>query len=150
LEEYKLDWKREASDKLRCYEARKSSIESTTEEIRQLELSIGSIRSSINDNTPVSGGGGTKDTILLNNITRRKELLKARRIADGMVSQIEKALSLLDENERLVLNRFYICPAKGNVDRLCNELNIEKATVYRIKDQALRTFTIAMYGLTEL
>lgn len=145
-----MDWKREASDKLRCYEARKMSIESTTEEIRQLELSIGSIRSTIKDNTPVDGGGGAKDTILLNNITRRKELLKTRRIASGMVEQVEKALSLLDDKERHVLDRFYMNPAKGNVDRLCDELHLEKTQVYDIKNQALRTFTIAMYGLTEL
>ncbi len=88
--------------------------------------------------------------MLLNNITRRKELLRTRRIAAGMVEQIEKALSLLDEKEKLVLDRFYISPAKGNADRLCDELNVEKTMVYRIKDQALRTFTIALYGLTEL
>ena len=43
-----------------------------------------------------------------------------------------------------------IHPAQGNVDRLCEELGIEKAMVYRRKEFALRKFTIALYGAVEI
>lgn len=35
------------------------------------------------------------------------------------------------------------------MDRLCEELGLEKATVYRRRDAALRHFTLALYGVTE-
>lgn len=145
-----MDWKIEAISKLRCYEARRLSAENTAEEIKQLEMTIESIRGSVKNNSAVSGGGETQDTALLNNIVRRKELQRTRRIAAGLVSQVDSALSCLSVDERLVLERFYINPAKGNVERLCDELNAEKTKVYGLKDRAIRTFTIALYGLTEL
>lgn len=49
-----------------------------------------------------------------------------------------------------MLQRFYITPCIGGVERLCRELAIEKTTAYRWKDSALRNFTITMYGLTEM
>lgn len=47
------------------------------------------------------------------------------------------------------MDRFYINPAKGNLDRLCEELFLEKSAAYRRKDAALRKFTIALCGVTE-
>ena len=32
------------------------------------------------------------------------------------------------------------------MDRLCQELGVEEAAVYRLKNKALRRFTLAMYG----
>ena len=44
----------------------------------------------------------------------------------------------------------FIHRGKGNVERLCEELNIENPPgVYKRKDRALRKFTLAMYGVTE-
>ena len=62
---------------------------------------------------------------------------------------VEGGLSVLDDEERLVLDRFYIHRAKGNVGELCERLNVEQATVYRKRDIALRRFTIALYGPLE-
>lgn len=62
---------------------------------------------------------------------------------------MDGGLAVLDGEERLVLERFYIHRAKGNVERLCDELHLEKSRVYELKDKALRHFTIALYGLTE-
>ena len=59
------------------------------------------------------------------------------------------ALAVLDDEERLILDKFYIHRAKGNVGDLCERLNVEQSTVYRKRDNALRRFTIALYGVTE-
>jgi hypothetical protein len=145
-----LDWKKEAVDKLKCYEARKSSITRADDEIQRLTMEVSRIRSATSDGTPVSGGSNTREDALINNIAKRSELRLTRKIAIILVDQVEGAMSLLDEQERKVLDRFYINPAKGYLERLCGELNVEQATVYRIKDRALRTFTIALYGLAKL
>lgn len=65
------------------------------------------------------------------------------------VSQVDKALAILSDEERLVLDRFYLHPIKGAIEDLCERMNIEKATVYRRRDDALRRFTIALYGATD-
>lgn len=144
-----MDWKREAADKLRTYAAKKTSIQLSTEKIERLESDITRIRSASADGTPVAGGTNTRDDIVVNNIAEREEMRVARENAQRSIELIDTALKELDETERLLLDRFYIHRAKGNVERLCEELAVEKTTVYRWKDQALRHFTLALYGVVE-
>lgn len=144
-----VDWKREAIDKLRCYEAKKTSIERAMEEFRRLEDDSTRIRSAITDGTPVQGGSSTREDMLINNIARREELKVAIREAKRWVRIVDSGLAILDEQEQLVLDRFYIHRGKGNVSRLCDELGVEQSTVYRRRDSALRHFTIALYGVVE-
>lgn len=144
-----MDWKREAADKLRKYQAKKEALRSIPEEIRMYEEMFNGIRSASADSTPVAGGGSTQEDMLLSNIAHREELKLAMNQARRWVSIVDRGLATLPEDERLILDRFYIHPAKGNVERLCGELGIEKASVYRRRDAALQHFTIALYGATE-
>lgn len=144
-----MDWKREAADKLRKHEARKEAIRSIPEEIRMYEEAFNGIRSASADSTPVAGGGSTREDMMLSNIVKREELKTALKQARRAVSIVDRGLATLSEEERLILDRFYIHPAKGNVERICADLGLEKASVYRRRDAALRNFTIALYGITE-
>ena len=144
-----MNWKREAVDKLKNYEAHKQALESLPKEIRRLESTYIGIRSATTDGTPISGGGSTREDSMLSNIVHRDELKRRLKEARLWVAQVDKALAVLDDEERLVLDRFYIHRAKGNVGELCERLNVEQATVYRKRDSALRRFTIALYGVTE-
>lgn len=144
-----MDWKREAADKLRKHEARKEAIRSIPEEIRMYEEAFNGIRSASADSTPVAGGGSTREDMLLSNIVKREELGAALKQARRAVAIVDRGLEVLTEEERLILDRFYINPAKGNVERLCGELGIEQSSAYRRRDAALKHFTIALYGITE-
>ena len=144
-----MDWKREAADKLRNYEAHKQALENLPKEIKRLESSYTGIRSATTDGTAVSGGGSTREDAMLSNIVHRDELKRRLKEARLWVSMVDKALAVLDDEECLVLDYFYIHRAKGNVGELCERLNVEQATVYRKRDSALRRFTIALYGVTE-
>ena len=86
---------------------------------------------------------------MVNNIARREELKLAMKEARSWVKIVDSGLAVLDEEERHILDRFYIHPAKGNVDRLCDELHLEKTRVYELKDKALRHFALALYGVVE-
>lgn len=86
---------------------------------------------------------------MLSNIVHRDELKRRLKEARLWVSMVDKALAVLDDEERLVLDRFYTHPAKGNVGELCERLHVEQSTVYRKRDNALRRFTIALYGVTD-
>lgn len=144
-----MNWKKEAIEKLKEYNARKQSITSIPMEIAQLESAVRGIRSASADGSAISGGGSGREDMLLSNICKREELKRSLAAAKVWVSQVEDAMAVLNQEERLILDRFYINPARGNVDRLCGELNVEKPTVYRRKDDALRHFTICLYGCTE-
>lgn len=145
-----MDWKREAADKLKNYAAKSTSIGRVQQELSRLEADMASIKSSATDDLPVSGNSGiTREDLLLNNIIRQGELKLARDEAQAWVEIMDSGLSVLDEDERIILDRFYIHRAKGNVERLCNELHLEKSRVYVLKDKALRHFTLALYGVVE-
>ena len=144
-----MNWKKEAIEKLKEYNARKQAIASIPMEIAQLESAVRGIRSASADGVAISGGGSGREDMLLSNICKREELKRSLAAAKAWVAQVEDAMSVLNQEERLVLDRFYINPARGNVDRLCGELNVEKPTIYRRKDDALRHFTICLYGCTE-
>ena len=144
-----MNWKFEAIEKLKEYTARKNAITSIPEEIKRLEEDAQRIRAASTDATPVQGGGSAREDMLLSNIVHREEL--QRRLSDALrwVDIVDAGLAVLSDEDKLVLDRFYIHPMRGNVDRLCDDLAIEKAAVYKRKEKALRRFTVALYGLTE-
>ena len=87
--------------------------------------------------------------MMLSNIVHREELARSLEQARKWVALVDSGIEVLTDDERKILDRFYISPARGNVDRLCEELGVEKAQVYRRRDSALRHFTLCLYGQTE-
>lgn len=144
-----MNWKSEAVDKLRQYKAKKLSLVNIPLEISRLESAARGIRSAASDGTPVSGGGSGREDMLLSNIVHREELERSLEQAQKWVALVDAALAILSAEERLLLERFYVHPARGNVDKLCDELGLEKSQVYAKKDSAIRHFTISLYGCCE-
>ena len=141
-----MDWKQEAADKLMQYEARRQSLENIPAEIRRLELDYTSLRSSTADAVPAHGNGSRREDAMLTNIVRRKELARQLESAKAWVALTDVGLAALDEEDKLVLDRFFVHRRKGACEQLCEELDREKAQVYRRRDRALRRFTLALYG----
>ena len=125
-----MNWKFEAIDKLKGYEAHKLALENIPREIRRLEISAESIRSAITDGTPVVGGGSTREDVMLSNIVHREELERTLKQTRAWVKLVEDSLAVLDDEERLTLERFYIHRTKGGVDRLCSELGLELSLIH--------------------
>lgn len=142
-------WRQEAIEKLKEYEAKRLALKTIPLEIRRLELEMQSIRSATSDGSPVKGGGSGREDMYLSNIVRREELERSLEQAKIWVSLTEAALDLMNEEERLLLDRFFVHPERRAADRLAGDLNVDVKTVYRRKDAALRRFTIALYGGTE-
>lgn len=141
-----MDYKKEVIDKLRCYTSKRESLRWSAEEIRRLEYERDSIRSASSDGTPVSGGTNAREDRLINNVAMRMEIEDSQRRVRDWLHVMDGVLSQLDQEEFRILDLMYIHSAKGNVDRLCGELGIEKNTVYYRKDKALRHFAIILYG----
>ena len=114
-----MDWKREAADELRNYMNRKAAIENIRDQIADLATEITSIRSASADGSPVAGGSNGRDDALVNNILKRERLEEAQRLTENRVRRVDRALNQLSERDRCVLQRFYITPCIGGVERLC-------------------------------
>lgn len=144
-----MDWKKEAADKLRDLELKREALRNIPMEKERVRSCMEGIRSAGVDGDPVKGSTNRREERLLGCIVKLDELERQETQARLWVEMVSGALEQLGKEERLVLDRLYICPLKGNVDRLCEELALERASVYRRRDQALRRFTLAMYGGVE-
>lgn len=144
-----MNWKNEAMDRLRQYDAMRLAVTNIPQEIKRLEAASVALHGARTDGTPVQSGGSRREEAILDNMMSRQELLWRLEQAESWLSCMDRALSALTGEEKLVLQRFYICPEKGSVDRLCSELGLESSSVYRKRDKALRRFTVALYGSAE-
>ena len=144
-----MNWKSESKEELREYEAKRIAVESIPEEIRQLKGQMVKLGGS-SSSSPVKGGGSQWEDRQINLIVKMEKLKTSLGYARDWVARVERGLAALTDEERLILDRFYINPAKGNVDRLCGELHLEKTAVYCRNDAALRKYTLARYGCVEI
>ena len=145
-----MDWKKCAIEDLRNYGRRRDSLDNIKSRIVALKEQYASVKCALGSDTgAVQGGGNRIEDRMLSNIVERERLTHTYRAAKQLVDLTERGLSGLDERERLVLERFYIEPAKGSVDRLCDELGYEKTQIYHMKDSALYKYTICEYGLSD-
>lgn len=144
-----MNWKAEAKEKLRRYDAMRLATINIPEEIERLEIDAQSIRSVKFDSAPVCGGGNRKEEALLNNIIHRQELAWTLQQAQMWLKATDRALTALTGDEKLILHRLYIYPQTGALEKLCKELGVESSSIYRRRDKALRHFTLAFYGIDE-
>lgn len=144
-----MNWKQEAIEKLGQYDAKRQSLRSIPTEIARLETVAQRIRSAQMDGVAVKSSGSRQEDMLLNNIIQREELNWSLEQAQQWVSLVDSGLSVLGDEERLILDRFYIRGEKGAADSLAGDLAMDVKTVYRRKDAALRRFTIALWGCVE-
>ena len=141
-----MNWKAEAVEKLRKYDAMRQAALNLPEEIERLEQEACSIRGARTDGTPVKGGSSRREDALINNLAQRQELTWSLHQAQSWLRVTDRALGALAPDEKLILHRLYICPERGAIGRLCGELGLEQSSVYRKRDKALRRFTLALYG----
>lgn len=141
-------WKNEAVSRLKAYQAKKLALENIPMEIRQQVLALSSIRSADPDSAPVRGSS-TREDAMLNSMVYRSELEESFLRTRLWVDATDRALGVLNQEERILLERFFIYAEPKAADRLAGDLHMDVKTVYRRKDEALRKFTIALYGMAE-
>ena len=144
-----MDWKQESKEELREYEVKRTALESIPTEIAQLRSEMSRLGGS-GSSVPVKGGGSRWEDRQINLIVKCDKLESSLVNVRNWVEKVERGLSVLSPEERLILDRFYINPAKGNVDRLCGDLHLEKSAVYDRMHAALRRYTLGRYGCIEI
>ena len=146
-----MNWQTVAVQRLRNYEAKKLSLETIAEQVKGLEAEFTGLRAATTDGMPISGTNANKrEEMLVTNISKREELKRNYKIAKSEVNVTEKALEILTDQEKRILYVFFINRPAGHVQLLCEELFVEKTKLYKMKDEALKKFTRACYGVVEL
>lgn len=138
-------WRKQAETDLKMYEASKLALVNIPDQIKELEEKITSIRSQTADSVSVRGGG-SRDDAYLNNIVARDRLNANLEENRRFVSRVTNALSVLSDDEKELLDRFYVRQEKSACFNIADEKKVERKTVYRMKDIALAKFSCAMYG----
>lgn len=144
-----MNWKLEAVEKLRRYDAVRRAVINIPEEIARLKAEYTAIGAGLPELLPGNRDERKREDRLMNNIVCRQELQNALEQARQWMDTVSRALSGLDPEERFVLHQMYICPCTDAVEHLCEKLELEKSSIYRRRDKALQKFTIAMYGCVE-
>ncbi|MBQ3491226.1 MAG: hypothetical protein IJA74_01590 [Oscillospiraceae bacterium] len=142
-------WKEAAMDKLRRYEAMRQALRNIPEEIDRLKEEIDTIRGADPSRIAVRGCGSRREDALIDNLVQQQELAWTLKRVKRWLLVADRGLSALLPDEKLVLQRLYLHPEKGAMERLCSELGVEQSSVYRKRDQALCRFTTALYGFCE-
>lgn len=144
-----MNWKNEAMEKLRRYNAMRQAALNLPQEIRMLEQDALAIRSARTDAAPVRNGGNNREKWLLDNLVQRQELQMNLQQTNLWLANADRALRTLSKEEQLILHRMFILPERGCLERLQSELGVEQSTIYRKRDKALERFTLALYGQLE-
>lgn len=142
-----MDMRNIAISKLKEYMPKRVAVDNLKEEILELEYQKVSIQSPQGGSHSGTSGRNEKVPSLL---LKQSELREALYFTERWVKRVERGLSVLDEEERKILDRFYIIHQKGAADKLADEMGLDIKTIYHRKDTALRKFTIAMCGSTDL
>lgn len=67
-------------------------------------------------------------------------------ISQRRINNINKALAVLNPEEQCIVRNFYMDVSGKNAEDLCEELNLERSSLYRKKQRALEKVAIALYG----
>ena len=144
-----MRWTDCAIGDLRKYAGMKESLKNIPEKVKALEIRFESVKSASSSSTPVQGGGSHMEDAMLDNIVERERLKMLYQADRHLVRIIERGLDSLTDEEKMVLNLFYINRTKHYLEELTKRLGYEQAQIYRIKSGALYKFTINMYGIPE-
>ena len=144
-----MNWKDEAIGKLQKFEAIRQSLSSIPQEIAQLEVESVSFSRGISVLPSGSRNVRGQEQRVLNNLVLRQELQWSLDRARNWIETVSKALETLTPQQRQVLYVFFIHPDPNGLDGICQDLQLEKSSVYRHRDKALERFALAMYGAVE-
>lgn len=137
--------------RLRNLDAQRDALLNIPDTIKILELEHEGLKATQTDGISVSGGGENhQEEAMLNNIMRRQNLLRDFDRTKQEVEQLEAAMNKLTDEDRMVLNTFFVNRPHNYIDYLSEELHCERPTVYRKKDRALLELTRRLCGQINL
>lgn len=140
-----MNWKQEARKELRELSAKRIAEQNLSEELTALTTELTATTHGMQE-VHVHIGSSRRDERQLTLMVRKENIEKALTAVRRSLTHTERALSALTEQERQILTGFFIHPHKNGADDLMEQLHMERSTLYRHRDNALKAYTLARYG----
>ena len=144
-----MNWVNEAIIDLRLYGQRKRFLENVDGQLVWLESDFKALKGCATKSEAVDGGASRSEDHMLNNIVKRYKLKQSKRLSTEFVEHIEKTLDMLPKQQKDILTEFFIDRSKGHIERLMDKYHVEQSMVYKLKNEALRNFTLLRSGYIE-
>lgn len=138
-----MNWREETMERLRRYPAMRNSLEAIPRELERLTEEAQGLKS-MKLGVVSSRKQRAQENRLLDNLVRRQELELQLHRSSGWVEDTDDALELLTPQEQKILRRLYM--EEADATSVCRELGMERSSLYRYRDGALRKLTLALYG----
>lgn len=144
-----MNWKAEAAEKLRRYDAVRRAVVNIPQELARLKAEYTAVGSGRPELLPGGKDVHKREDWLMNNLICQQELQRSLEQSVQWMESMNRALGALEPEERLVMHHLYMYPQADSLEQLCQKLDVEKSSIYRRRDRALQKFTLAMYGVAE-
>lgn len=140
-----INWKKEAIEELKRLEDLKESIHSLNERIELIQGQLYNISAvQIGERVGSSDDG---DDVRLSKMVELEELKARKLITEKRVQLLQDCLDKLSEEQRLILDRFYIRRTSDYIEELEEVLFKSRTQIYYEKDNALRRLVRLLYGI---
>ena len=143
-----FDWKKSAECDLKDYNKQKAAIKNLSDRIKVIDSNMTALKGKAFDSIPKRGGISHYEDHLIESIVLKDKLKRNLEFTKDCIELIDRGRGDITEEQRKILYMFYM--GGGGFRRVMDEFHIEQAMAYRRKDEALRDFTIAMYGIAEI
>lgn len=132
---------------LQDYALWKNSIEIIPQRIAEIDEKMVALGGGGAD-APVMSSGNKREERLVAYIDEKSELLKTLEVNKAKQKYIEKGLSVLTEDERKVLEGFYMSKLRHNEakEMLMDKLGYADTSIESIRKTALRKYTMCEFG----
>jgi len=139
-------WRTAAEEKLSLYPAQLAAVQNLQEELKMLKMGKGRLPAPQYSTPRVCITPGRQEDRVLNDLARKQEMEWSLAQAKTWIRVTERALDTLSEGDRTLLQVLYMDPDEDRIGKLCRQLHVERSSIYRRRDSALRRFTTALYG----
>jgi len=134
-------------ERLCNYEIMSVAVKNLQDQILWLKLQQEGIHAVRTDRVAVQGQQGGREDRLMDAIEQRRKLEVALENTRRWMQITDRALQTLSKEEQMILRKFYIRRESGGVNQLCQQLQVEKSSIYRKRDKALEKLMLALYGV---
>ena len=145
-----MDMKKIVEERLYNLEKDEAALSRMREEVQSLREECDAIRAASTDGNPVSGGGNGRSEWLDNNIEQRGFLELRIKAIETKVSSTKAALEMLTEEQRKILDAFFIHRMSKPEEYLEAVMNMDRSSVFRKRNRAMRDLTRLLYGGAEI
>ncbi len=138
-----MNWKNEAIERLRSYPSAALAMKNLKAEISRVEsllASPGTVRMDAPIHSAKSREEWTLDNLVLLQLLRDR----LRQLEDWKKTT-DRALEVLPPEELQIIRQLYF-EKQRDMERVSQENNATKSTLYRYRDRALEKFALALYG----